>query len=198
MAAMDDEKLPSESRGKPIRCRAAVSRKPGEPLVIEEIMVAPPMPHEVRIRIICTSLCHSDLSFWKMKEFPAIFPRILGHEAIGVVESVGEDVNEVTEGDTVIPTFMSECGECADCKSTRSNLCAKFPRPSNFMPRYGTSRFTDLSGGARPCLLSLWVSTGFGAAWRTANVEKGINCFYIWAGFNWISCRGGSKTLWSS
>ncbi|CAL2235902.1 unnamed protein product [Prunus armeniaca] len=204
MAAMDDEKLPSESRGKPIRCRAAVSRKPGEPLVIEEIMVAPPMPHEVRIRIICTSLCHTDLSFWKMKDFPAIFPRILGHEAIGVVESVGEDVNEVTEGDTVIPTFVSECGECADCKSTRSNLCAKFPRPSNFMPRYGTSRFTDLSGEvlyhflsvssfteytvvdiahitkidtaippSRACLLSCGVSTGVGAAWRTAKVEKG-------------------------
>ena len=46
---------------------AAVSRKPGEPLVIEEVMVAPPMPHEVRIRIICTSLCHSDITFWKLK-----------------------------------------------------------------------------------------------------------------------------------
>ncbi|PQQ16335.1 alcohol dehydrogenase-like 7 isoform X2 [Prunus yedoensis var. nudiflora] len=121
-----------------------------------------------------------------------------------VVESVGEDVNEVTEGDTVIPTFMSECGECADCKSTRSNLCTKFPRPSIFMPRYGTSRFTDLSGEvlyhflsvssftdytvvdiahitkidpaippSRACLLSCGVSTGVGAAWRTAEVEKG-------------------------
>ena len=46
---------------------AAVCRKPGEPLVIEEIIVAPPMPREVRIRIICTSLCHSDLTFWKLK-----------------------------------------------------------------------------------------------------------------------------------
>lgn len=46
---------------------AAVCRKPGEPLVMEEIMVAPPMGHEVRIRIICTSLCHSDLIVWKMK-----------------------------------------------------------------------------------------------------------------------------------
>nr|XP_023911575.1 alcohol dehydrogenase-like 7 [Quercus suber]POF11397.1 alcohol dehydrogenase-like 7 [Quercus suber] len=80
-----DEKSSSETRGNPIRCRAAVSRKPGEPLVIEEVMVAPPMPHEVRIRIICTSLCHSDITFWKLKDFPGIFPRILGHEAIGLV-----------------------------------------------------------------------------------------------------------------
>lgn len=46
---------------------AAVGREPGAPLVIEEIMVAPPMPHEVRIRITCTSLCHSDITFWRMK-----------------------------------------------------------------------------------------------------------------------------------
>jgi len=48
---------------------AAVCRKPGEPLIIEEIFVAPPMPHEARIRIICTSLCHSDIIFWKMQVF---------------------------------------------------------------------------------------------------------------------------------
>ena len=46
---------------------AAVSRAAGEPLVIEEIMVAPPMPREVRIRIICTSLCHTDIGVWKLK-----------------------------------------------------------------------------------------------------------------------------------
>ncbi|XP_062165329.1 alcohol dehydrogenase-like 7 [Alnus glutinosa] len=200
-----DGKSSSETRGKPIRCRAAVSRKPGEPLVIEEIMVAPPMDREVRIRIICTSLCQSDITFWKMKDFPAIFPRILGHEAIGVVESVGEDVDEVTEGDTVIPTFLSDCGECADCRSKKSNLCSKLPfKVSPWMPRYETSRFTDLKGEVlyhflsvssfteytvvdiahltkidssippnRACLLSCGVSTGFGAAWRTANVEAG-------------------------
>lgn len=48
---------------------AAVARKPGEPLVIEEIIVAPPMPNEVRIRILCTSLCHSDFTIWKMQVY---------------------------------------------------------------------------------------------------------------------------------
>jgi Zn-dependent alcohol dehydrogenase len=46
---------------------AAVARRPGEPLVIEEIMVAPPMPREVRIRIICSSICHIDLAFSDMQ-----------------------------------------------------------------------------------------------------------------------------------
>lgn len=143
-----EDKLPSRSKGMPIRCRAAVSRVAGEPLVIEEIFVAPPMPQEVRIRIICTSPSNTDIAFRKMKESPGIFPRILGHEAIGIVESVGKDVHEVTEGDTVIPTFLPDCGECVDCKSHKSNLCSKLPyKLSPWMPRYHeTTRFTDLSG----------------------------------------------------
>ncbi|KAJ1432143.1 hypothetical protein SESBI_06780 [Sesbania bispinosa] len=200
-----EEKLERTTEGQPIRCKAAVCRKPGEPLTIEEIIVAPPMPHEARIRIICTSLCHSDITFWKMKEPPAICPRILGHEAIGVVESVGEDVTEVTKGDVVIPIFIADCGECIDCKSTKSNLCSKFPfKVSHGMPRYDTTRFKDLKGEIihhflfvssfseytvvdianltkidpaippnKACLLSCGVSTGVGAAWRTAGVEPG-------------------------
>lgn len=46
---------------------AAVARKAGEPLVIEEVIVAPPKRGEVRVRIICSSLCHSDVTFWKLK-----------------------------------------------------------------------------------------------------------------------------------
>ncbi|KAJ8762119.1 hypothetical protein K2173_007269 [Erythroxylum novogranatense] len=215
----------SSTTGKPIRCKAAVSRRPGEPLVIEEVMVAPPQPREVRIRIICTSLCQSDITFWKLKEFPAIFPRILGHEAIGVVESVGDDVSEVKEGDTVIPTFMSDCGECTDCFSEKSNLCLKFPfKVSPWMPRYETSRFTDMEGEVlyhflfvssfseytvvdiahvtkidssvppnRACLLSCGVSTGVGAAWRTANVEKGSTVAIIGLGSIGLAVAEGAR-----
>ncbi|XP_010493867.1 PREDICTED: alcohol dehydrogenase-like 7 [Camelina sativa] len=138
----------NKSSPKPIRCKAAVCRKAGEPLVMEEIMVAPPQAYEVRIRIICTTLCHSDVTFWKLQVPPACFPRILGHEAIGIVESVGENVKGVVEGDIVLPTFMSDCGECVDCKSHKSNLCSKFPfKVSPWMPRYeNSSRFTDLNG----------------------------------------------------
>ncbi|KAE8704220.1 Alcohol dehydrogenase-like 7 [Hibiscus syriacus] len=144
---MADGKSSSETAGKPIRCKAAISREAGEPLVIEEIMVAPPSPYEVRIRIICTSLCYSDITFWKLKVPPACFPRILGHEAVGVVESVGEHVDEVAAGDIVIPTFLSECGECDDCCSKQSNLCSKFPfKVHPWMPRHESSRFTDLKG----------------------------------------------------
>ena len=64
-----------------------------------------------------------------------------------MVESVGEDVNEVKEGDTVIPTFMADCGDCKDCLSNKSNLCSKLPfSVSPGLPRCGTTRFTDLNG----------------------------------------------------
>lgn len=66
-----------------------------------------------------------------------------------VVESVGEHVEEVKEGDLVVPVFLANCGECSDCKSTKSNICSKFsnPIPDN-MPRDGSSRFRDMKGEA--------------------------------------------------
>ncbi|XP_058787312.1 alcohol dehydrogenase-like 7 [Vicia villosa] len=142
-----EHKPPIEGEGQPIRCKAAVVRRPGEPLVIEEIIVAPPMAREVRIRVLCSSICHIDLAFSNMKDPPGFFPRILGHEAAGVVESVGKDVTEVAKGDVVIPIFLPDCGECIDCKSTKSNLCTNFPfKVSPWMLRHGTSRFTDSNG----------------------------------------------------
>ncbi|KAI3873892.1 hypothetical protein MKW98_001541 [Papaver atlanticum] len=137
-----------KTAGKPIRCRGAVCRAAGEALVIEEIEVAPPKAYEVRIKILCTSLCHSDVTFWKMPSSPmSIFPRIFGHEAVGVVESVGENVTDVKEGEAVVPVFFANCEDCRDCKSKKSNVCTAFGySPIQGMPRDGTSRFTDSSG----------------------------------------------------
>ncbi|XP_023912317.2 alcohol dehydrogenase-like 1 isoform X2 [Quercus suber] len=172
----------SETAGKVLRCKAAISRIPGEPLVIEDIEVDPPQAWEIRIKIICTSLCHTDITFWKMEAGPAaIFPRIFGHEAVGVVESVGEHVEEFTAGDTVLPVFLPNCNECSDCESQKSNMCSIFE--NNFspeMPRDGTSRFKDMNVKITPeipvdkaCLLGCGVSTGIGAAWKVAEVEEG-------------------------
>ncbi|XP_042504230.1 alcohol dehydrogenase-like 7 isoform X2 [Macadamia integrifolia] len=205
--SMSMEEEQPKSRGKPIRCRAAVCRKAGEPLQIEEVEVAPPKAWEVRIKIICTSLCHTDVTFWKMESPPATFPTIFGHEAVGVVESVGENVKEVREGDTVIPVLLTDCQDCGDCNSKKSNKCSRFPfMVSPSLPRDGTTRFTDSQGEVvnhfayissfseytvvdianvtkidpsippnRACLLGCGISTGIGAAWKTANVEAGTS-----------------------
>ncbi|XP_074279155.1 alcohol dehydrogenase-like 7 [Silene latifolia] len=137
----------NSTKGQPIRCKAAVAREPGKPLVIEEVMVAPPREYELRIKIICTSLCHSDITFWKLKDPPACFPRIMGHEAVGIVESVGKNVVDIVEGDMVVPVFLADCGDCNDCKSSKSNLCSKMPfNVSPWMPREESSRFMDMKG----------------------------------------------------
>ncbi|KAM0834035.1 hypothetical protein ACQ4PT_063880 [Festuca glaucescens] len=131
----------------PIHCKAAVCRAAGEPLTVEEVVVDPPRAYELRIKIVCTSLCHSDVTFWRMKvriagpiSFPIARVRV-------VVESVGEHVEGFAAGDSVVPTFLSQCSECTDCKSSRSNVCSKYRfavRPG--MPRDDTTRFRDAGG----------------------------------------------------
>ncbi|KAK5836038.1 hypothetical protein PVK06_011778 [Gossypium arboreum] len=109
--------------GQVIRCKAAVAWEAGKSLSVEEIEVAPPKKNEVRVKIHFTSLCHTDVYFWEAKGQNPLFPRILGHEAGGVVESVGEGVTDVQPGDHVLPIFTGECKECPHCLSEASNLC---------------------------------------------------------------------------
>ncbi|XP_047979925.1 alcohol dehydrogenase 1 [Salvia hispanica] len=113
----------SSTNSQVIRCKAAVAWEAGKPLVIEEVEVAPPQKMEVRVKILFTSLCHTDVHFWEAKGQTPLFPRIFGHEAGGIVESVGEGVTELAPGDHVLPVFTGECKECRHCKSAESNMC---------------------------------------------------------------------------
>ncbi|XP_073101410.1 alcohol dehydrogenase-like 3 [Elaeis guineensis] len=150
--------------GKVITCKAAVVWGPEEPFVIEEVQVEPPQKMEVRIKILFTSICHTDLGAWKgLNEMQRAYPRILGHEAAGVVESVGEGVEDLKEGDHVVPIFNGECGECTHCESPMTNLCARF-RVDPFksvMAGDGRSRFSviDRAGKRRPVYHFLNTST---------------------------------------
>ncbi|MED6136425.1 alcohol dehydrogenase [Stylosanthes scabra] len=131
--------------GQVIKCRAAVAWEEGKPLAIEEVEVAPPEAGEVRLKILYTSLCHSDLYFWKSRDGGnLLFPRILGHEAAGIVESIGEGVTNLKPGDHVLPVFTGECGECRSCKSEESNLCdvLRLNTDSGVMLSDGKSRFS--------------------------------------------------------
>ncbi|KIK65584.1 hypothetical protein GYMLUDRAFT_194288 [Collybiopsis luxurians FD-317 M1] len=133
----------SDTTGKPIKCKAAVCWGAGEPLKIEEIEVAPPRAHEVRIRILYTGICHTDEYTRSGKDPEGLFPVILGHEGGGVVESIGEGVTSVAVGDHVIPLYTAECQECKFCKSGKTNLCGKVraTQGKGLMPD-NTSRFT--------------------------------------------------------
>ncbi|KAL2524860.1 Alcohol dehydrogenase-like 3 [Abeliophyllum distichum] len=141
--------MASYRNGERITCKAAVAYGPGESLVIEEIVVDPPQKMEVRIKILFTSICHTDISAWQgTNEAQQAYPRILGHEAAGIVESVGEGVMDLKSGDHVVPIFNGECGHCIYCKSENTNLCEKF-RVNPFrsvMVNDGKCRFSTKDG----------------------------------------------------
>ncbi|KAF7825546.1 alcohol dehydrogenase-like 4 [Senna tora] len=134
---------PSETRGKIITCKAAVVYGPEEAFKIEEVEVHPPQKMEVRIKILFTSICHSDVDAWKAQPESrrAFYPRIFGHEASGIVESVGEGVNDVREGDYVVPIFQAECGECKLCTCEKTNTCESVSYTNTVMLSDGKSRF---------------------------------------------------------
>ena len=104
--------------------KAALLRQTGTPLTIEEIEKPQPGPGEILIKVKACGVCHTDLHLvageWRLSKLPLV----LGHEAVGVVESVGEGVKNFKAGDRAgIPWIYSTCGECEFCTSDREPLC---------------------------------------------------------------------------
>lgn len=102
--------------------KAAILEAPGKPLVIDEIRVDNPGPHEVLIRTAACGLCHSDLHFIE-GTYPHPLPAIPGHEAAGIVEKVGSEVRTVKPGDAVVTCLSAFCGHCEFCVTGRMALC---------------------------------------------------------------------------
>jgi len=132
----------TSTKGKVIKCKAAVAWEAKKDLVIEEIEVDPPKKGEVRIKILHTGICHTDAYTLSGIDPEGVFPVILGHEGCGTVESIGDGVTTVKVGDLVIPLYIPECKECKFCKSGKTNLCQKIrsTQGKGVMPD-GTSRF---------------------------------------------------------
>jgi S-(hydroxymethyl)glutathione dehydrogenase / alcohol dehydrogenase len=133
-----------DTSGKPIVCKAAVIWAANEPFKIEDVTVSPPSAGEVRVKVLYNALCHTDASCADGSDPEGVFPAILGHEATGVVESVGEGVTSVSCGDVVIPLYTAECQrvECVMCSSEKTNLCpaVRATQGRGVMPD-GTRRF---------------------------------------------------------
>ncbi|XP_044131983.1 alcohol dehydrogenase 1-like [Bufo gargarizans] len=111
--------------GKVIKCKAAVAYDFKKPLVIEEIEVAPPKAHEVRVKVCASGICHTDDHALVGGMASLNFPVILGHEGAGIVESVGEGVFKVQPGDHVILLCSPMCMKCKACLHEESNFCEK-------------------------------------------------------------------------
>ncbi len=125
---------------------AAVLTECGQPLVLEEVAVAPPQAGEVRVRMKAAGICHSDLHVMN-GTLPLPCPIIPGHEGAGVVESVGPGVTTVSPGDSVIPIWRASCGRCEFCLNGKPALCdmGTTMRFTGLMPD-GRTRFQRASG----------------------------------------------------
>ncbi|KAM4706836.1 alcohol dehydrogenase 1-like [Discoglossus pictus] len=132
-----------DTAGKVIKCKAAVAWEIGKPLKIEEIEVAPPKAHEVRIKMVATGICRTDDHVIRGALEGIDFPVILGHEGSGIIESVGEGVSDLIPGDKVIPLCIPQCGKCSSCLNPNTNCCIKthLSVSQNVMPDK-TTRFT--------------------------------------------------------
>ncbi|XP_065851902.1 8-hydroxygeraniol oxidoreductase-like [Euphorbia lathyris] len=201
----------SEKSSQVIRCKAAVCWGYGEAMKVEEIQVDPPKSSEIRIKMLSASFCHTDILCSNGFPLP-VFPRVLGHEGVGVVESIGDEVKEFKEGDIVIPAYIGECKECEMCKSGKTNLCLKYPLGFSGLMLDGTSRmsirgqklyhllscstwseYTVIDSNyvlkippnlklAHASFLSCGFSTGYGAAWKEASVQNGSTVAVIGLG----------------
>ncbi len=175
--------------------KAAVCYEFGKPLVIEEVDLDPPQEGEVKVRLIATAICHSDIHCIK-GELPGTLPGVPGHESAGYVEEVGENVTSVKPGDPVIvSTVTSGCGQCFYCTIGLRHLCEREkPLPPHHRnkkgqllarmagPVGGFAEYTVVSATQlavipedlpmdRAALLSCGVLTGFGAVVNRAQVK---------------------------
>ena len=126
-----------------MKTRAAIAWEPNRPLEIEEIDLDGPKEGEVLIRIVTTSLCHTDMFTLSGADPEGLFPAVLGHEAVGIVEELGKGVTSLTPGDHVIPLYTPEDPNCPYIKSGKTNLCQTIRKTQGqgVMPD-GTSRFS--------------------------------------------------------
>ncbi|MBU6269557.1 MAG: Zn-dependent alcohol dehydrogenase [Sphingomonadales bacterium] len=188
--------------------KAAVLRKIGEPMTIEDVAIADPIGHEVLVRVAAVGLCHSDLHVLD-GAYPAQFPAVLGHEVAGVVEQVGPHVRGVRPGDQVVVCLSFSCGHCEHCQSGNLARCmpSEAARTPDQPPRLTSNgealhAFMHIGGFAekvlvhesgcipvdasialdRACLVGCGVTTGFGAAVRTAGIRAGESAMVIGCG----------------
>jgi S-(hydroxymethyl)mycothiol dehydrogenase len=175
--------------------RGVVATGKGLPVAIETIVVPDPGPGEAVVRVEACGVCHTDLHY-REGGINDDFPFLLGHEAAGRVEAVGDGVTDVEPGDFVVLNWRAVCGTCRACLKGKPQYCfATFNATqkmtlvdgTELTPALGIGAFaektlvaagqcTRVSPEADPAvagLLGCGVMAGIGAAMHTGNVQRG-------------------------
>src|SRR5258707_5713491 len=187
-----------------------IARAKGAPVELTTVMVPDPGPGEALVRIQACGVCHTDLHY-REGGIGEDFPYLLGHEAAGVVEQVGEGVSGLAPGDFVILNWRAVCGQCRACRPGRPWYCfathnatqkmtaSDGPIPS---PALGiravaeetlaaAGQCTKVSPQVKPevaGLLGCGVMAGLGAALNTGQVGRGDSVAVI--GCGGVGCGG--------
>ena len=187
-----------------ISVQGVVSRGKGEPVEVTEVLVPDPGPGEALVRVQACGVCHTDLHY-KMGGIGDDYPYLLGHEAAGVVEAVGDNVTEVAPGDFVILNWRAVCGQCRACKRGRPWYCFNTHNATQKMtladgtelsPALGIGAFaekilvaagqcTKVNPAIAPAtagLLGCGVMAGLGAVINTGGVTRGDTVAVIGCG----------------
>jgi S-(hydroxymethyl)glutathione dehydrogenase / alcohol dehydrogenase len=207
--------------------RAALLRELGSPVSIESLQLADPREGEVRVRILASGVCHSDLHV-RDGEWPRPVPVAMGHEGAGVVEAVGPKVTSHRVGQPVALSWLVPCGACRACRAGRPWACPDSPSFGHRLPD-GATAFATLAGepvlsycgigtmaeatvvpaaaaiplpdGVDPAVAALigcCVSTGVGAVLKTAEVSSGATVAVIGLGGVGLSCVMGATLAGAS
>src|SRR5581483_2672307 len=102
--------------------RGVIAGAKGAPVAVEPVIVPDPGPGEVLVAVQACGVCHTDLHY-REGGIGDDFPYLLGHEAAGIVESVGPDVTSVTAGEFVVLNWRAVCGTCRACRRGRPWYC---------------------------------------------------------------------------
>jgi S-(hydroxymethyl)glutathione dehydrogenase / alcohol dehydrogenase len=180
--------------------------------VVDDLDVAKPRSGEVRVQVTQCGICHSDLTVIDSSVGTGSPPAVLGHEAGGIVESIGEGVTSVRVGDKVVLSPMAQCGRCYACTHGHPTLCevaqhfmtGRFPDGTTPFSLHGETVLRGLGVGGWSeltvlaesavckvpddvplevaCLLGCAVQTGVGAVFNTAQVEPGATVLVMGLG----------------
>ncbi|MFF5264333.1 S-(hydroxymethyl)mycothiol dehydrogenase [Actinomadura viridis] len=184
--------------------RGVVAKAKGAPVSVETVLVPDPGPGEALVKVQACGVCHTDLHY-REGGINDEFPFLLGHEAAGVVEAVGDGVTEVEPGDYVILNWRAVCGQCRACLRGRPWYCFNTHNAKQKMtladgtelsPALGIGAFaektlvaagqcTKVDPEASPAaagLLGCGVMAGLGAAINTGGVTRGDSVAVIGCG----------------
>lgn len=195
--------------------RAVISRAQGADVELTDIVIPDPGPSDVVVRIQACGVCHTDLAY-KQGGINDQYPFLLGHEAAGIVETVGEAVTHVATGDFVVLNWRAVCGECRACRRGEPTYCFNthnasapmtLPDGTALSPALGIGAFaektlvhegqcTKVDPEADPAAVSLLgcgVMAGLGAAVNTGQVQRGESVAVIGCGGVGMAAIAGAQ-----